>query len=126
MNREYLLKAIRRHFCVLNKDEIVMQIKIDRPSLPDAVIDALQDKLSVLNDESKLKDFNPIFCSFIASIRERVEYWDNGRLTIPGRGKLFDDTLLMISVYFHYRAVVDDCVMFDFLRFVLIKKILLT
>ena len=126
MTREYLLRVIDKHFWVLSKNEIADQIAAVDLSLPDFVVNALQKQLFSLDDAEKIRVLHPYFSDAINTIREHIVSLDNDKLTIWGRENLFDETLLIISIYYHYSGVLLANVMADFLRLVLMKKILLT
>ena len=129
MTREYLLKVIEKHFWVLSKEEIAKQIAKNRVSLylPDYLVNMLQAQDEKLDNAPEFsKQLHPLFCEACHKITEQIEEMEKGNLTILGREKLFDDCLLFISIYYHYSAVLLPNVMADFLRQVLMKKILLT
>ncbi|MBQ9034962.1 MAG: hypothetical protein IJ099_03245 [Alphaproteobacteria bacterium] len=126
MTREYLLKVIEKHFWVLSKEEIAAQIHETKTSLPPFLVEKLQAKMPELDSEEKRKIFHPYFCDVIEEIRQKIASEEHENLTILGREKLFDDCLMLISIYYHYSAVLLPNVMADFLRVVLMKKILLT
>lgn len=126
MTREYLLKVIEKHFWVLSKDEIAKQIANANVELPDFIRDMLMIQDVELNNEEKRKIFHPYFCDAIGNVRGEISLWEQEKLTIWGCEKLFDSCLLLISIFYHYSAVLVPNVMADFLRVVLLKKILLT
>ena len=126
MTREYLLKVIEKHFWVLSKDEIAKQIANANVELPDSIRDMLVIQDVELNNEEKRKIFHPYFCDAIGDARGEISLWEQEKLTIWGCEKLFDSCLLLISIFYHYSAVLVPNVMADFLRVVLLKKILLT
>ena len=126
MTREYLLKVIEKHFFVLSKDEISAQIKEAKLKLPDFLVEALETQHLELDNEEKQRIFHPYFCDTIEEVRGHIVSLEQENLTIWGRERLFDETLLFISIYYHYSAVLLPNVMADFLRLILMKKILLT
>jgi hypothetical protein len=126
MKREYLLKVIEKHFFVLSKEEIAEQIKADKLDFPDFLVNALETQDACLDDANRLKIINPYFCDAISDVRERINNLRDKQLTVWGKEKLFDNTLLLISVYYHYSAVSFNNVMADFIRLVLLEKVLLT
>lgn len=126
MTREYLLKVIEKHFWVLSKEEIAAQIANANVELPDFIRDMLVIQDVELNNEEKRKIFHPYFCDAIGDARGEISLWEQEKLTIWGCEKLFDSCLLLVSIFYHYSAVLVPNVMADFLRVVLLKKILLT
>lgn len=127
MTREYLLKVIEKHFWVLSKDEIAKQIGDAKLLLPDCFVEALQKQDPMLDDEEKRKYLHPLFYAAAEDIRASFDLLGNVNfVAVFDREKLFDRTLLVISIFYHYSAVLLPNVMADFLRDVLLKKILLT
>lgn len=127
MTREYLLKVIEKHFWVLSKEEIAAQISSEPLELPYFITDMLKTQSEKLDNDSEYqKLLHPSFCEAGHKIVEQIEAMEKGNLTIWGREKLFDDCLMFISIYYHYSAMLLPNVMADFLRVVLLKKILLT
>lgn len=126
MTREYLLKVIEKHFFVLSKEEIAEQIGDAKLLLPDWFVEALQKQDPMLDDEEKRKYLHPLFYTAAEDIRASFDLLGNVNFVVFDREKLFDRTLLVISIFYHYPAVLLPNVMADFLRDVLLKKILLT
>lgn len=126
MTREYLLKVIEKHFWVLSKDEIAKQIANANVELPDFIRDMLVIQDVELDNEENRRILNPLFHDVIENIRGEITLLEKDQLFCRRREKLFDNCLLLISIFYHYSAVLIPNVMADFLRVVLLKKILLT
>lgn len=126
MTREYLLKVIEKHFFVLSKKEIAEQIGDAKLQLPDWFVEALQKQDPMLDDEERRRYLHPLFYAAVEDVRASFDLLGNLNFLIWDREKLFDNTLLVISIFYHYPAVLLPNVMVDFLRDVLLKKILLT
>jgi hypothetical protein len=110
---------------VLSKDEIAKQITEKNFNLPDFLISMLQMQDERLDNEAEyLKVLHPLFCEAECGLVNRISKFETR--FIFERERLFDDCLLLISIYYHYSAVLVPNVMADFLRLVLMKKILLT
>lgn len=123
--RTYLLKMIEKHFFVLSKDEVSnMEAGFE---LSDYLVGMLKRQDANLNNEEKyLSLLHPSFAQAEQEIVSRIEMLDKNKLNVWEQEKLFKDCLLFISIYYHYSAVLYPNVMANFLRLVLLKKILLT
>lgn len=128
MERQYLLKVIEKHFYVLSKEEIAQQITKADFQLPDFLVEALQTQDVKLNAISNLSTLNEIFFKAMDDVRKRIFKQDvkSFHLDPLENESIFDDALLLISVYYHYQATIGTAATADFIRLVLIKKTLLT
>lgn len=125
MKREYLLKVIDKNFWVLSKDEISEQIDKIKSSLPDSVKTSLKTQNMVLASDGK-KLFHPYFSEEISNIKQRILRETDCPFPNPLRMEvLFDQSLLLISIYYRYPEAMYDNVMAELLRLVLKEKILL-
>lgn len=128
MERKYLLKVIEKHFFVLNKEEIGQQITKTDFKLPDFLVKALQTQDDKLNAISNLSQLTEHFAKAINNVRNRILKQNEKSLhfdPLENEG-IFDDALLLISIYYHYSAAMGSAVTADFIRLVLLKKVLLT
>ena len=127
MKREYLLKVIEKHFFVLSKEEIAEQIKETHYfKLPDFLVEALQTQDPRLNSISNLTTVHMVVAKTIDDVSKQISSQKADLCFDLNRDELRDDTLLLISIYYHYPAFVSNSLIADFIWQVLLKKILLT
>lgn len=127
MKREYLLKVIEKHFFVLSKEEIAEQIKETHYfELPDFLVEALQTQDQRLNSISNLTTVHMVVAKVIDDVSKRISAGKTDLYLAQERDELRDDTLLLISIYYHYPAFMASSLAADFIQLVLLKKILLT
>lgn len=126
MKRSYILKAIEKNFWPLSKEEIAQQLSIVPLNLPDFLKEMLRQENASLNAPENLKNFQPFFCETLHSIENRYELLAEEKHPNPiFFEQLFDEALLMISIYYRYSAVLHSNVAAEFIRFVLQTKVLL-
>lgn len=126
MEREYLLKIIERNFFVLSKEEIADRINKSSLTISDTNKVCLKDQYPQLNEIENRVFLNPAFCDNVADLTHRIsEISNKSSVNVLKLEKIADDTLLLISIYYHYQAVLYDNIMLRFLRLVMKEKILL-
>lgn len=127
MERAYLLKVIDKHFWALSKEEIAAQATSNNFGLPEFLIEALQKQDAKLDNTENLKLFHPYFTDVVNEVREGIISADENRHNTPKqRERLFDQSLWLISVYYRYSAVMNNTLIADFIRLILMRKVLLT
>ena len=128
MERTYLLRVIEKHFFVLSKEEIAQKITEANFKLPDFLVEALQKQDPRLNAISNLSMVNTSFTNALIEVKGHIlNQNEKNCLSDPMESEeIFDDTLLLISCYYHYSAIICMGAMVDFIRLVLTKKVLLT
>jgi hypothetical protein len=124
MKREYLIKVIEKHFFVMSKSEIAEFSGITDLSLSESMKSLLQTADYELFKKENLclnnAGFQPIVKSLIDTIVSKRT--DTDMLLYE---KTFDECLFLISVYYHYPAVLSNLLIAGLIRAVLRHNILL-
>lgn len=126
MKRDYLLKVIDKNFWPLSKEEIAKQLSTVSLNLPDFLKSFLRQQDASLSAIENLKNFHPYFYEAVQTVERRVDVLVEKVHPCPmDMEKLFDEALLIISIYYHYPAVLHNSIMAEFIRFVLRTNVLL-
>lgn len=126
MERSYLLKVIEKNFWPLSAEEIAEQLATVPLNLPDFLKEMLKQKDASLCEQENLKNLHPLFCQALLTIEKSYdELAKEAHPNVLRFEKLFDEALLMISIYYQYSAVLHSNVAAEFIRFVLQTKVLL-
>ena len=126
MTREYLIKVIDKYFWVLSRQEISEQIPTSNIALPDFLLSYLKQQHDILNDISKRSAFQHYFYDAVDVTSRLITCETKQTLPNPLKmEKMFNEALLLISIYYHYQAVMLPNTMAAFIRLILKEKILL-
>lgn len=126
MTRDYLLKVIDKNFWPLSKDEIAQQLSTVPLNLPDFLKEILRQEDESLSAPVNLKNFHPYFYEALRTVENRLEALGEQMHPNPLQlEKIFDEALLIISIYYRYPAVLFSNTMAEFIRFVLRTNVLL-
>lgn len=134
MDKNYLLKIIKKNFIILSKDEISEKIGeisyFDPKSFLTQLIQQQNDKLDDEQYQGVLHShFFDIVNQLITDLKKSANLFDYRMGTCgifnPQNASQADATQLVISVYYHYPAICLPELMYSFIRLVLKEKILL-
>ena len=124
MDKNYLLKIIKKNFIILSKDEISEKIGeisyFDPKSFLSQLICQQNDKLDDEQYQGVLHShFFDVINPLVKDLKEDSSVFD------PRNASRADAAQLVISVYYHYPAICLPSLMYSFIRLVLKEKILL-
>lgn len=117
---------IRKHLLLLRPEEISEKIDEVDLEISDEMKMLLKNQDSVLNDEAYINSNHAGLQPAVQSLsRAIVVVTGNSIVNGQKMVELFDKTVLILSIYYQYNAVLYDSEMYAFLRLVLEKKIFL-
>lgn len=121
MDRSYLLKVIEKNFIIFDKDETSKRIT-DNCWFDESLRKLVQEQSCKL-DTKELQGFlQAIFYKTTKNVLKRIKNDCNYFFEWE---KIVDTSQLIISVYYHYSAVCEPVLMYDFIRKIMKEKILL-
>ena len=121
MNRSYLLKIIEKNFIIFDKDETSKRIA-DNYWFDEFLRKLVQEQSCKLDKEEFRGSLHTTFCKATENVLKRIR---NDRNYFFEWEKIVDTSLLIISIYYHYSAVCEPILMYDFIRKIMKEKILL-
>ena len=121
MDRNYLLKIIEKNFIIFDKDEISKKIT-DNYWFDELLRKLVQEQSNKLDEEELRGSLHIVFCKATENILKRIRHDCNYSFEWE---KIADTSLLIISIYYHYSAICEPVLMYNFIRKIMKEKILL-
>lgn len=122
MDRSYLLKVIEKNFIIFDKDETSKRIA-DNYWFDELLRKLVQEQSKELDEKELAGSLHIVFYKATANVLKRIK--NDSYYSYVEWEKIVDTSLLIISVYYHYSAVCEPALMYDFIRKIMKEKILL-
>lgn len=127
MDRSYLLKIIEKNFIIFDKDETSKRIA-DNYWFDESLRKLVQEQSNKLDEDELRSSQHIVFYKATENILKRIKNDRNYffiELEKDVWEEIVDTSQLIISIYYHYSAVCEPVLMYDFIRKIMKEKILL-